>query len=587
MARSPLPARAVVRPSSFTISGQIAGDYPITLNTTDEYNQSYRGQVVLSNPANSFASLTIQRGYLRAANEGALSTGPITIHNPDALTKFYLDKPTSADWTLSNDITASGPIQVEDGTANYTLNLAGSTLTVGTSGTNAASLSVAGNLAFAKDGATLAALNIDVIGSGSPLVVTNDRLAVNGSVSGLANANLNISISGLELADVAGQLLTIVTSANDLSNQQFASVTCPAGWQATVFYGNGFVKVLLGGVNPDPVLVLNPGSLSFSIRSSEANPAPSSVQVQNVGPAGSQTNWTATVRAPAPSWITLNNTTGTDDDSFIVNIDRQGVPVGTYTAYVDVTDPDAANSPQTLTVILQARPDADASTHSFTNSTRGTHPSTLSAAGGNINVDLSSLPAGTQIFRAILVPHSTAVSYAYDNNDAPTRPLKVQSADAAGVWLQTVAPLHLTLDCTAAAQRALLAGDKTLHLNLISYPAGLGSEVRLDVWCDAPAASQIQQVTNFQAVHRSGDTMLTFAEVNPPVTEATPSINTLNAAKAAMDTPNEIRYRIYRSSQPIDALTIRTAELVNEISPMSGWNWNITTTVDDPHVAHR
>ena len=79
-------------------------------------------------------------------------------------------------------------------------------------------------------------------------------------------------------------------------------------------------------------------------------------------------------------------------------------------------------------------------------------------------------------------------------------------------------------------------------------------------------------------MHRDGDTMLTFAEVNPPVTNPTPTLSDLQTAQSAMDSPNEVRYRIYRSSSPIDAVTVRTAELVDEIKPMSGWNWTITTT---------
>ena len=205
--------------------------------------------------------------------------------------------------------------------------------------------------------------------------------------------------------DLAGKTLTIATCLNDVSSQAFAGVTYPAGWKGTVIYGNGFVKLQLAPEGENrPVLDLNPKSLSYSVKASDPNPAASPVQVKNVGFGTS--NWTAAVRAPAPSWISLSNTTGSDNDSFNVNINRQGLATGTYTAYVDVIDAGAANSPQTLTVVLQARPDAEASTHSFTNTARGTHPSTLSVAGSNINVNLSSLPAGTQIFRAILVPHS-------------------------------------------------------------------------------------------------------------------------------------------------------------------------------------
>ena len=73
---------------------------------------------------------------------------------------------------------------------------------------------------------------------------------------------------------------------------------------------------------------------------------------------------------------------------------------------MDVTDPAAANSPQSVLVVLQALPATIVSTHSFTNhATRGTHPATLTTSGGTITVDMTSLPAGTTVYRAMLVPH--------------------------------------------------------------------------------------------------------------------------------------------------------------------------------------
>jgi hypothetical protein len=278
---------------NFTVTGQITGNFPVTVNTTDQY-QGSRGTVTLANANNSFSGTTLQMGYLKATSEGALSTGPITLYNPDAWTRLYLDKPTSANWTLTNNITASGPIQVEDGSASYTLNLAGSTVTVGTSGTTAATFSVAGNVAFAQNAGTPATLKIDVIGSGSPVVVSNDVLAVSKNLNGLANANLNISISGADFVDLAGKTLTIATCLNDVSSQAFAGVTYPTGWKGTVIYGNGFVKLQLAPEGENrPVLDLNPKSLSYSVKSSEPNPAASPVQVKNVGFGTSQ--WTAEI----------------------------------------------------------------------------------------------------------------------------------------------------------------------------------------------------------------------------------------------------------------------------------------------------
>ena len=209
----------------------------------------------------------------------------------------------------------------------------------------------------------------------------------------------------------------------------------------------------------------------------------------------------------------------------------------------------------------------------FTNTARGSNPGSLTASSSAVTVNLSSLPAGTNIYRAILVPHVAGNTGGAGSNVRSTTPLRVQAADAAGVWLQAFGPQYMTLDCTAAAQRAVQAADRTLRLDVVSWTQWYaGQEVRLDVWCDATAPHSIRQAMNTQAVHRNGDTMITFGEVNTPITKGDPTGLEYGNAVAGLDAASEIRYRVYRSSSPIDAVTVRTAELVDEIKPLSGWN---------------
>ena len=96
-------------------------------------------------------------------------------------------------------------------------------------------------------------------------------------------------------------------------------------------------------------LQVTPATVTFTGLAGTANPAPRDVTVENTGAA--TIHWTAAVRAPAPAWVSLTNPTGTGNGTFIVNVNWQGLPVGTHTAYVDVTDPQATNSPQTVTVV--------------------------------------------------------------------------------------------------------------------------------------------------------------------------------------------------------------------------------------------
>ena len=69
--------------TNFTVTGQINGNYPVTVNTTDQY-QGGRGIVVLANASNNYASTTIQMGYLKATSEGASRPGrsPSTTRMP-------------------------------------------------------------------------------------------------------------------------------------------------------------------------------------------------------------------------------------------------------------------------------------------------------------------------------------------------------------------------------------------------------------------------------------------------------------------------------------------------------------------------
>jgi len=216
------------------------------------------------------------------------------------------------------------------------------------------------------------------------------------------------------------------------------------------------------------------------------------------------------------------------------------------------------------------------STHSFTNSDRGSHPHSLvwNSVEKTITVDLSALPQGTEVYRAILVPHRAGNAGNYPGSERAYQPLIVEPSDQPSVRLRTVPPRHLNLDCTEAARRALQREDRTLVLNVISF-AQLGwggAEIRLDVTCNQPPVHQIEQVPEVQIFHRDGDTLIYFREVDPPLTNPEPTGAEYRDAYAHMDDEHEVRYRIYRSTVPIDVLSIRQAELVDEIRPLSCWN---------------
>jgi hypothetical protein len=100
-----------------------------------------------------------------------------------------------------------------------------------------------------------------------------------------------------------------------------------------------------------PIIVLDPTSIEVTVTEGDAVPT-EMISILNGG--GGSLNWTA---AKINSWLLLNPTSGTDDDSLIaVDFDLTGLAVGTYYDTITVTDPTAANSPQTVPVTLTINP---------------------------------------------------------------------------------------------------------------------------------------------------------------------------------------------------------------------------------------
>ena len=140
----------------------------------------YRTQNVTSDggyyirAANTYTGGTDIEGGARVwvTNTGGLSSGPVKVATGGSL---YLDLATSANWDLANNLAGAATIQVEDGSASYTLTTTGSTISPGNTTATAGTLTIGGNLAFARSGSTPVTLNIDVLGTGSPVIVSNDQ----------------------------------------------------------------------------------------------------------------------------------------------------------------------------------------------------------------------------------------------------------------------------------------------------------------------------------------------------------------------------------------------------------------------------
>jgi len=77
------------------------------------------------------------------------------------------------------------------------------------------------------------------------------------------------------------------------------------------------------------------------------------------------------------------------------------------------------------------------------------------------------------------------------------------------------------------------------------------------------------QVAGVTAVHRDGQTFITWREIDPPA-GASLSYGEYRRLSGQLAGERRIRYRIYRSTRPIDSL--EDATVVGEVGPLTGWN---------------
>ncbi len=217
------------------------------------------------------------------------------------------------------------------------------------------------------------------------------------------------------------------------------------------------------------------------------------------------------------------------------------------------------------------------STRSFTNSSTGSDPFTVTYDGENITIDLSAIQNET-VYRATLDLYVRPERYFeiqpdYFVSDASNTPYIVQAAD--GGTLELLPPRYLTFDATTAVQEAIESGSVTFTLQ--QTPQGVGPVISLDVMSSAPPPTAISQVAELSAYHQDGSTMLVFEEVTPFVTSPTwTRTEYLNTVYDELmhDIAPKHRYRIYRSETPIlSAEDLIQAELIDEIMPLSGWNY--------------
>lgn len=185
---------------------------------------------------------------------------------------------------------------------------------------------------------------------------------------------------------------------------------------------------------------------------------------------------------------------------------------------------------------------------------------------GALTVDLSGIPKDATIFRAELMlrmpgPHT----------QRSLSPTKVYSEGEPDKALAFVAPRFASLDALEAVRAAHKAG-KPLALKEVSTAAGV-SHLEVSYVGGKPSVSNIPAAANVKAVHRKGQTLVTFSE---PKLEQFPEFKTGADVRAFVAEFTKKRpglsFRIWRSAEKITPDTIAKAKLVGECGFFSCWN---------------
>jgi len=214
----------------------------------------------------------------------------------------------------------------------------------------------------------------------------------------------------------------------------------------------------------------------------------------------------------------------------------------------------------------------------------GAHPKAVQIveAGGQriIRIDLSSLPKAAKVHRADLwLARTRPLTGLDDEAMAAMRvyPLFGQGdRKRRGRELTIRQPWHDRLDATEAVRRwvADKAGPGKADIQVRDFALWQPQATALDVWYEGTPNDPPAQVTAIQAVHRAGQTFITWKEIEDPVGKDAIAWGELKKVLDARDGKREVRYRVFRHGERITADNLHQAEWIATVKPLSGWNVN-------------
>ena len=216
-------------------------------------------------------------------------------------------------------------------------------------------------------------------------------------------------------------------------------------------------------------------------------------------------------------------------------------------------------------------------TTTFGNADRCAHKGTLRATGNAIRFDLSALPAATRVCRAVLRVdprrHRTGVG---------VRIVPVGLADGRPLTLRP--PRYANFDASAAVQAWVAAPASNKGIRIEESGGVDFRTATLEVSHAGTAARPIAPVTGLEAVHQSGQTFLTWREIEDPVGDDGPTFADFEKSVLDARAKRRLVYRVYRHAEPITMANLGRAELALEVpEALSCWNLKAIRNTEHPN----
>jgi len=223
---------------------------------------------------------------------------------------------------------------------------------------------------------------------------------------------------------------------------------------------------------------------------------------------------------------------------------------------------------------------ADYVTTTFGDRATCEHADTLDFTDGVLTFDLSALPAGVKVARAVLRVPSEG-----HRVGAPVRVGLPAPDDAPALAL--LGPYYGALDATPAVRACVAVRAANMSLEVVESGGVDFSKAVLEVSYLGKAARPIPAVTGLTAQHQSGQTFLTFREIEDPVGKPDATFEELHDAVTAARASRTLQYRVYRSDKPITVETLGEAELVREVDEiLSCYNLKAVQNTEHPNQGH-